>query len=209
MVVRPEPGNTATADRLRAAGHDVIAQPLFAVVPVAWTPPDPAGFDALLLTSANALRHGGDGLAALASLPVIAVGQATAASARAAGFVVAAIGDGDAAAAVALAGAHRLLHLAGRHHRSVGVEETIVVYASGPVPIDPATVSAWQHRTILLHSSRAARRVAALVDRRNSIRLVALSEPVHAAAGTGWRSTAIAAAPTEASLLDEAVRRAD
>ena len=36
--------------------------PLFAIEPVEWRPPDPAQFDALLLTSANAIRCGGPAL---------------------------------------------------------------------------------------------------------------------------------------------------
>ena len=47
-----------------------------------------------MLTSANAIRHGGAGLERLRSLPVHAVGEATAAAAREAGFAVAGIGEG-------------------------------------------------------------------------------------------------------------------
>ena len=65
VVLRPEPGNTRTATALRALGMDVRQIPLFAVVPVDWTSPDPARFDALLLTSANAVRRAGIGVEAL------------------------------------------------------------------------------------------------------------------------------------------------
>jgi uroporphyrinogen-III synthase len=34
--------------------------PLFAIVPLDWTAPDPAQFDGLVLTSANAVRHAGE-----------------------------------------------------------------------------------------------------------------------------------------------------
>ena len=102
-VLRPEPGNGATVAAIEAAGGMAIRLPLFAAAPVAWHAPDPAAFDALLLTSANALRHGGPELAALRSLPVHAVGGATAAAARQAGFAVAHAGTGDGAALVAAA----------------------------------------------------------------------------------------------------------
>ena len=42
VVLRPEPGNRRTAAALRALGMDVRQMPLFAVVPVDWTSPDPA-----------------------------------------------------------------------------------------------------------------------------------------------------------------------
>ena len=97
-VLRPEPGNSATAARIVAAGFDAVRLPLFAVEPLAWTAPDPGEYDALLLTSANAVRHAGTALDRLRGVPVVAVGQATANAARAAGLTVAITGDGDAAA---------------------------------------------------------------------------------------------------------------
>ena len=62
LLLRPEPGLSASAERARALGLEVIACPLFAIEPVEWEAPDPADYDALLLTSANAVRHGGHGL---------------------------------------------------------------------------------------------------------------------------------------------------
>ena len=73
-VLRPEPGNAATATRVEAAGLAAIRLPLFAVRALDWTPPDPAAFDALILTSANTPRLAGPGIDSLASLPVFAVG---------------------------------------------------------------------------------------------------------------------------------------
>src|SRR5688572_19197975 len=94
VIVRPEPGASATAQRARAIGLDALTMPLFKAEPVEWQVPDPGQFDALLLTSANAVRHAGAGLGRLRDLPVYAVGEATAAAARDAGFAIAASGDG-------------------------------------------------------------------------------------------------------------------
>ena len=58
-VLRPEPGNGATAARIEELGFRAIRLPLFAVRALAWTMPDAADHDALLLTSANAVRFGG------------------------------------------------------------------------------------------------------------------------------------------------------
>jgi len=96
-ILRPEPGNSATAGRIEALGLQAIRLPLFAVRALDWTPPDPADHDALLLTSANAVRFGGPHLADLLPLPVLAVGEKTAEAGRLAGFDVMAAGNGDAA----------------------------------------------------------------------------------------------------------------
>ena len=91
-VPRPAPGTEATARAIAAAGHVAIRMPLFDVVALDWLAPDPADHDALILTSANGARHAGHALAALADLPVYAVGESTARSAREAGLNVVSVG---------------------------------------------------------------------------------------------------------------------
>lgn len=208
LVLRPAPANAATAARLTAAGVDVIRQPLFAVAPVAWSPPDPARFDALLLTSTNAVRHAGAGLRALAALPALAVGEATAAAARAAGLAVALTGERDAAALAAAArdaGYARLVHLAGEDRVNLPTVEAITAYRSAALPLAPATARAWEGRVALLHSPRAARRFAALVDgaglRRAAIAVAAISPAVADAAGPGWAALAVADRPRDDALV--------
>lgn len=205
LVVRPAPGDAATLARLHALGVVARSWPLFAVHALPWTPPDPRGFDALLLTSAQAVRHAGPGLATLARLPVIAVGAATAAAARAAGLSIAATGADDVAAALAAgraAGLVRPLHLAGREHRGGGAA-TIPVYASDALPVDAAAfAAAAAGNVVLLHSPRAAARVAALIPppARGSVAIATLSPAVQAAAGAGWRAAAASARPEDALL---------
>jgi uroporphyrinogen-III synthase len=118
LLVRPEPGLSASADRAKQAGLDVIACPLFRIEPLEWEAPDPQGYDGLLLTSANAVRYGGRKLDGLKSLPAHAVGAATADAARAAGLKVATVGEDDLSDLLArLPVDIRLLHLAGDNHR--------------------------------------------------------------------------------------------
>lgn len=206
-VLRPEPGNAATASRAEAAGYEVLRLPLFAVVPLAWTPPNAREHDALVLTSANAVRHAGAALARFAALPVIAVGEQTAAAARDAGLAVAAVGTSDAAALSELLagrGVTRALHLGGRDHAVVpGVARALAVYASEPVDVDVADLATIAGHTALLHSPRAAQRLGELLDTaripRATITLAAFSPAIAAAAGAGWRAVAIAAAPTDAA----------
>lgn len=204
VVLRPEPGNGETAARLAALGLRVIRLPLFAVAPVDWSVPPAAAADALLLSSANAVRHGGPGFGALRALPVVAVGAATARAATAAGFTVVLTGDTDAAAAVRAAhaaGLGRLLHLGGRDRVTV-VPDSVAVYASVALPVPCETVAALRDTVALLHSARAARRFAALAgDSRAAISLVALSPAVAAAAGPGWQQVAAVDEPRDDALV--------
>lgn len=203
VILRPEPGNAATAARVEAAGHTSIRQPIFEARPLAWTVPDPAHFDALLVTSANAPRLAGAELSDLAHLPVIAVGERTAAAARAAGLVVVLTGALDAADAIAhaqAAGYFRLLHLAGRDRTtstaglaSVAVYESVQTCAPSPPP----------GATILLHSARAAEALAAAPLARDTLAVVAISPAVLAAAGPGWSAARAAALPTDAAIVAE------
>lgn len=215
-VLRPEPGNRATAAVLTEAGLEAIALPLFEIVAVAWAPPDPAAYDGLLLTSANAVRCAGAGLAAVSALPVFAVGEATAREARRAGLDVIATGaDGVATivAAAAAQGCHRLLHLAGRDRMPAprGVATVIPVYDSRERAIAPADLRSIEGQVALLHSPRTARRLdtlAGTID-RGTVRLAALSPAVAAAAGKGWAEIAVAATRDDAALIALARRLAD
>lgn len=218
-VLRPQPGNAATAGRIEAAGAIAIRLPLFAVRPLAWDAPDPARFDALLLTSANAVRHGGDAVATLRTLPVVAVGAATARAAREAGLNVAATGDADAAALIAAAaesGHARLLHLCGRDHgvaRGGAVRAVIPVYTSEALAIPAELLVRLSGSVALLHSERAARRIAALLDAagvaRTGVAVAAISPKVATAAGAGWHRVAIAERPSDTALIDAARAIAD
>ena len=216
VVLRPAPGDAATIARLTALGLTAIRQPLFAVRAVAWTPPDAGGFDALMLTSANAVRHAGPGLAALRAVPVVAVGRATADAAATAGLTVALTGCSDAAALAASARARdlaRLLHLAGRDHVAIPGVTTVSVYASDLLPVAAGAARSWEGQVALLHSGRAARRFAALVDRdsadRGRIVLAAISPAVRDAAGRGWAAAFVADRPTDTALVTLAARLID
>jgi len=207
-VLRPAPDNARTATKLSERGHDVTLSPLFEIRALPWIAPAPDAFDALLLTSANAIHGGGAELARLQSLPVIAVGPRTAEAAQAAGFSVAMTGDADAARIATMARAaryRRMVHLAGRDHIAVRDAATIIVYASEALAIPPGAMRDLQGQIVLLHSRRAAARFAALVERdraaRARIAIAALSPAVLAAAGDGWRWAAASAVPDDDALV--------
>lgn len=203
VVLRPEPGNAATCTRLRDAGCDARAMPLFATEPVGWDVPAAKDFDALLLTSAAAARHAGAGLAALSGLHVHAVGPATADAARVAGLTVASSGSGGAAALLAtLPAPLRLLWLAGEERTEFAPPaaitlDTRIVYRARP--LSPGGIAG--PAIAMLHSAAAAQRLAALAGERGTIRLVAISAAVANAAGAGWHSVAIATRPDDAEMV--------
>jgi uroporphyrinogen-III synthase len=213
LILRPEPGASATALRARERGFEPIVAPLFMVRPVAWNAPA-ARPDAVIMTSANAARHGGSALGTLRSVPLYAVGAATAEAARTAGFETVTSGEGDAEAVFALAqaqGHRRLLHLAGREHRAIegeGIDCRIVYAADAIDQIPEAARAALPDATVLLHSPRAARLFASFVV-PNAIALAAISEATRKAAGSGWLAVSVADRPTDASLLDAAARLCD
>ncbi|RYY47508.1 MAG: uroporphyrinogen-III synthase [Sphingomonadales bacterium] len=213
-VLRPEPGNRVTAAAIEAAGRVAIRLPLFAAAPMAWVAPDPHDFDALILTSANAVRHGGAGLHRLIGLPVHAVGNVTGEAARRFGFDVVTIGDSGAADLLQraeAAGVRRALHLAGRE-RTIAPEQivaqAITVYASEPLPIAPEAAARLTGSVALVQSARAAQRLGEIA-RDRGIALVAVSEGVAEAAGSGWERIMVPTTPSTEAMIDMALALAD
>lgn len=212
IVLRPEPGCTETLTAARDRGLEAFAAPLFAIQPVDWSAPDPSAFDALLAGSANAFRLGGRALAGLTKLPVLAVGERTAAAARAAGFHVAANGHGGLQALIETVEAPaRLLRLSGEARVDLappgGVElvET-TVYRAAPLRLtDQAIEALGGGAVVLLHSGEAARRFAAECDRltvaRSTVSIAALAPRIAEAAGEGWAQVRTAPEVTDCALL--------
>lgn len=210
LIVRPEPGASRTAAHAAALGLTAHRAPLFAITPLPWVVPDPAAYDALLLTSANGVRHAGSGVAALAGLRCFAVGAATAKAARARGLDPVATGTSDAQTLVdtmTANGARAILWLTGADHSAIAGRTAritpVITYAAPKIAPPPSwsTLIA-QPAVVMLHSARAARRVAALAGpRRNHLIALAISEAVAAACGGGWGGCVAAPAPTDADML--------
>ncbi len=214
VIVRPEPGASATARAARSQGLAATVMPLFEVRPLAWALPRTSDFDALLLTSANALRHGGSGLRTLVHLPAYCVGEATAAGARNAGFDVARVGTGGVDCLLEHVPADcRLLHLGGADWREPQRRDHsichIPVYESVQLPL-PRNAAALEGSVVLVHSPRAAAALARHASEagtaRNSVRIAAISSNAAEAVGEGWDEVATAAEPTDSALLAIASR---
>jgi uroporphyrinogen-III synthase len=121
LVTRPEAEARVLADRLTAAGHSVIVEPLLEIVPLETGLIILSDVQAVLLTSRNAVPAL-EQLARDASarrIPVLAVGEATARAARRAGFASVTAGPSTARELLGLVqetcapDAGPLLHLSG------------------------------------------------------------------------------------------------
>ena len=207
FLFRPEPGARHSADQARRMGLDVALIPLFAIEPTEWKAPDPADFDAILLTSANAVRYCGEGIDSLRGLPVHCVGEATALAANLAGLGVASVGKAGIDELLGtIPGTTRLLHLCGEDRRDpadnshavtcVAVYRAVAAERPGELDELPGTVAA-------VHSPRAAQRLAGLVDDqvKAKVRVAAISPAAAEAAGAGWESVEAASEPNDSALL--------
>lgn len=211
IVIRPEPGNATTCAAARELGIAALSFPLFSIAPLPWQPPT-GQFDAILAGSANVFRHGGPALEAFKLVPVIAVGETTAASARAHGFAVSAIGEGGLQPVVASLPAGNYIRIAGQDRVDLdppaGVRiDTVVAYAACRSPVPSALAHILRGgATVLLHSGEAARHFASECQRlgipKNSIHIACLAPRIADLAGPGWARVAIAPQRTDAMLLE-------
>jgi uroporphyrinogen-III synthase len=215
LILRPQPGAGETAERARAMGLAAVVAPLFTVHPIAWTAPDPAGFDAVMLTSASAARMAGERLAAFAALPCYAVGEASGGAARLAGFADVREGPEDGAALLPIMagdGVASAFHPCGRDHIALelpGVAITrIPVYAAEAATRlpDEAEAAIGAGAIALLHSGRAAALLAALAGDKARLSIAAISPRTARAAGLGWASVAVADRPRDQALLELAAK---
>jgi len=182
LVLRPEPGASATAEALRARGHEPVIFPIGEVVPLAVHDVDASRLTAVAATSANGVRHAPAPLIAeLRDFPFFAVGEATASAARTAGFrrIRAADGDGQALARLVLqnlGAGDRLLYLCG-HVRRSEFEQACASAAAGIVVAETydmrypdrgdafrAMIRDGHPDIVMVHSFEAGRAFARLVE---------------------------------------------
>lgn len=194
-------------------GLAVEAMPLSQAEPHGWSVPQ-GDFDGILLGSANGLRHAGDGIEALAGLPVYAVGAATSDAARERGFTVARTGSGglqllldDLPANRAL----RLLRLAGEEHVPLTTPahicvETVITYRVVHLALSQPQIDRLADGgVVLLHSGASARHFESECERtgldRSGLALAALAPRIAGSVSDGWQSLRIATTATDAALL--------
>jgi len=164
-----------------------------------------------LLTSANAVRQGGEGLKNLRGLKAYVVGEATAEAAREVGFDIASTGDSGVERLLgSIEPELKLLHLCGADRREPDDAKQqitpIIVYRAKPLAPD---LSAVKESVALIHSPRAGRRFAELVRDRSTISVAAISDAAAEAVGEGWRTVETADRPNDEALLALAARLCD
>lgn len=226
LLTRPQPGASRTAARLAALGFEPVPLPLTRIEQLPMADVLPADFDAVVVTSANAVRHASESLLHdIAELPCFVVGSETAAVAADVGFRHVQHADGDASSLAGLVRARlprgaRLLYLCGRLRRAT-VEQALAEAGLDVVPVETydtlpidygagdiaALLGSEPVAAVMLFSVEAALAflrlagsVAAPALAGNAL-MICISQRVAAVlANQGFR-TMVAAEPTEASML--------
>ncbi|MEM7702217.1 MAG: uroporphyrinogen-III synthase [Pseudomonadota bacterium] len=216
LAIRPESGLASTVEAGRGLGLPMHGCALSEVSAVAWDIPDLSRFDALLIGSANAIRHGGANLAHLTHLPVHAVGESTAKEARAAGFTIERLGKGGLQTVLdAVKPPVRYLRLVGNEyvdlHWPDGVSfEPVQVYEVSPRRLSDYAAKLLQSEAIvLLHSAAMTRQFIAECDRlgvdHSRVTLAAMGEriaaPARGALEQSWAAIHISDEPSDTALL--------
>lgn len=195
-ITRAQPGAAATAERIRARGHEPIVAPLLEVRTIPGTHVDLTGVAALAFTSANGVRAFAS-LSSERAIQVFTVGAATAQTAREAGFTKVFSADGDVAQLGDRIAARRreikgvVLHpaalepagdLAGALTQEGMEARTLAVYDTAPTTLSAAELEAVAMAdAVLLHSPKAAKLLATLLKGdllKPDVRLLGLSKAV-------------------------------
>ncbi|HEX9808158.1 MAG TPA: uroporphyrinogen-III synthase [Alphaproteobacteria bacterium] len=227
LVTRPEPEAVAIAADLAARGHTAVIEPLLAIVARPEAEVDLSGVQAVALTSANGARALAQ-RTARRDLPVFAVGDATAAAARAAGFAEVESAGGDVALLAALIafrldpGAGPVFHAAGRQvagdlkdrleQAGFAVRRAALYHAVASTAFSPETAAALRDGRIdaaLFFSPRTGRTFVRLLAESRHAQVCGRMVAVCLSAAVAeeidrlpWRALLIAAQPTQAALLD-------
>ena len=224
LITRPEPGGRETAAHVAALGYRPIAAPLLEIRALRAALPAAKRLHAILATSGNAIPSLP---ASHHRLPLFAVGGATAARARDAGFIQVSSADGDAHALAELVArscnrrAGPLLLTAGRGQgealaadlRARGFRVIRrVVYAAVPAVCLPATAREALHSdglvAALFFSAETARqcvrllRAEGLQEAVRRVDALAISQAAHVALqALPWRCIRIATRPNQDAML--------
>jgi uroporphyrinogen-III synthase len=237
LVTRPHPDDEHTASALRARGFEVLRAPMLRFEPLGFRDDEATHYDAVLVTSANALRGLGLAGSRLLKLPLFTVGEHTASVARQMGFENVTAADGDAARlrdrvleavkTKTLKKESRLLYLAGAdvardlagelgaHGLSVVTQTTYRMVPVTSLPREVSEAFVVNGIEAVLHYSRRSARAFLDAARAAGVEISALAIPqicISAAVASilreaGATQLVVAAAPHESALF-EALERA-
>lgn len=237
LVTRPQPDNEATLAALQARGIDALSAPVLRFEPLPFHDDTDVAYDAVILTSANALRAIDLAGSRLLPLSLFAVGAHTAEAARGAGFDKVLTAKGDAAALrdlvlaqikagelkpaatlLYLAGADLSQDIAGQLGESGLTVVTHTSYRMAPVASFPSEIGdafMANRITAVLHYSRRSARAFLDAARAGGFEISALALPqccispsvAAVLRDAGAAQVVVAARPDETALLD-ALKRA-
>lgn len=230
LNIRPAIDSAYDMTSLRRRGVAGTAMPVFEIKPVPVQLPDPTNMSALIFTSRHAITAFADQahMQDWSQKPVFVVGLATAAAARGAGFLDVVTGTGGGAGLVPEI--HRHLPRLGAADKSflwpAGIDksfdmaaaltannlsvETRDIYKAEAVPPAPeqiAMIAQAMIAGIIVMSARSARLLCDIFDahelnrQRTAITLIAGSQLIADAAGSGWQEIHVAAKPRRSRLL--------
>jgi uroporphyrinogen-III synthase len=201
LVTRPHPDDEPTVSALRARGFEVLRAPMLRFEPLGFRDDEATHYDAVLVTSANALRGLGPQLSGhrLLKLPLFTVGEHTASVAHKIGFENIIAADGDAARlrdrvlesvkAKALNKESRLLYLAGldisrdlagelgAHGFSVATQTTYKMVPVTNLPREVSEAFVANGIEAVLHYSRRSARAFLDAARAAGVEISALAIP--------------------------------
>ncbi len=225
LLTRPPGENAGLGGELARLGATCLEWPLTRIVPLIERLEVPAETEAILFTSANAVRAFA-AASPVRDLPVFTVGDRTAAVAREAGFAQVTSARGDARDLARLARAtrwRRFLHPRGREAAELdleGAEEGVevrapIVYAAEPAGPPPAEVAKafatgalglvtlWSPRNALILRDWLARARPPLA----ATRLLGISEAAVAPLrGEGFAEVLVAERPDARSMAERATQ---
>lgn len=232
LLTRPREDSRELADVLEKRGYEITIAPMLEIVPLSFTLPVPVeDFDALIFTSANAVRVFAAASDFRGSGRLYAVGPQTAQIAQNLGFHNIVIAEGDSASLVQCIRSHeelerqgpirRMLHFHGEE-KAKNIDQYIEKYnvfissvvcyrakAAQALPLETITLlNAGQIDSITLFSARTARifqtlvRAANCMETLSSVRALCLSRRVVESSGTApWRTVEIAGTPDRGGML--------
>jgi len=224
LITRPEPGASDTAARVAALGYRPVIAPVLGISTLPALLPAPERLQAVLVTSGNAVAALP---ASLHRLPLFAVGAATAARARDAGFVGVCSADGDAKVLAELVAhncdrrAGSLLLACGRSQGQALAEDLRargfavvrrVVYAATPMTDLPDAacdaLASGRLAAALFFSAETARqsvrllKAARLQEAVRSVDALAIGQAAAVALqALPWRRICVAARPNQDAML--------
>jgi uroporphyrinogen-III synthase len=226
LVTRPREESEALAAALASRGVEAVVEPLMQVRYLVPTTLDLTGVQAILCTSANGVRA----LARASAerrVPLLTVGDATAARARSEGFTAVESAGGDVSDLARLAAARLrpqdgpLLHVAGNVvagdlvgalcERGFGVERPVLYEAQPATALTSTTIDAlrcgsidfalfFSPRTAAIFAELAA--IAGVTECCATITALSISRAADAAiAGLRWLGQRVAERPNQSALL--------